>query len=498
MSPLLSLRNSVQALVESLSVRLQLDVEIIDRRLNRLGASGPLRPYAGTRQARGFIYRHVLETGKPVLVSHPGREKLCQPCDVKEKCLYRAGLACPIVHEGHVVGVFTMMGLSDSQRAMIQRGGRHLLELISHLSSSLVAGQLLADGSGGSSPADVAAEAAASDSLVAALGGTRHRPAPPPPASPCANDPFATIIGESPALRLAIQRARRVAAGSATVLLCGETGTGKELFARAIHAASPVADGPFVAINCAAIPESLLESELFGYEEGAFTGARRGGKLGKFELADGGTLFLDEVGELPLGLQPKLLRALELKSVDRVGGTGSRPANIRVIAASNRNLSERVKQGEFRADLYYRLKGIPLTIPPLRERRQDIMLLAHHFLTQIEWRRDWPLWRWSKHAVDALLAYDWPGNVRELKNAVEYAATMEEGDEVTPDSLPDEIQGSGAWSLRERLESYERELLSMALTRQGQNVEGKRQVADSMGVSLPTLYRRLKELGLSS
>lgn len=497
MVELMPLRDSIQGLVDALSMQLKLEMEVVDARLNRIGATGNLRRLTGTRQERGFINRYVLETGKPMLIANPGREHLCSPCDLRHSCAYRAGLACPIVRQGHVVGVFSLMGLDDGDRAMLQQGGDHLLSLIGRLINGLVAGQIF----GERDPNHQQNLAAVSSALQLSRQGRRRACSVAPAPAPAPADPFAGIVGASAPLQRVVAKARRVATRGDLVLLMGETGTGKELFARAIHGASPAGQGPLVAVNCSAIPESLLESELFGYEEGAFTGARRGGKAGKFELADGGTLFLDEVSELPLSLQPKLLRVLERRTIERVGGTGQRAVNIQIIAACNCDLAERVRQGSFRADLYYRLKGLPIRLPPLRERREDIGLLADHFLAAEAARSGQAARRLSFTAQEALLAYDWPGNVRELKNAVEYAALMAEGDEITLTSLPDELQdgrsSTGSGSLRERVQAYERQLLAAALESEGGHVEGKRRVADSMGVSLPTLYRRLKELGLS-
>ncbi|HUS33403.1 MAG TPA: sigma-54 dependent transcriptional regulator [Kofleriaceae bacterium] len=230
------------------------------------------------------------------------------------------------------------------------------------------------------------------------------------------------IVGEDPKLKQVTIAMHRAAASDATVLIEGESGTGKELFARAVHALSPRADGPFVAINCAAIPETLLETELFGHEKGAFTGATRS-RAGAFESAAGGTVFLDELGELPLELQPKLLRALEERTVKRVGGDERIPLDVRVIAASNRNLRQMVNRGTFRADLYYRLNIVRLEVPPLRERRDDIALLATNFWEQLS----------GSHGaepppglVEHLSQQDWPGNVRELRNSVERAFLMQD------------------------------------------------------------------------
>ena len=237
------------------------------------------------------------------------------------------------------------------------------------------------------------------------------------------------IIGEDPQLRQVTQLLHRAAGSDATVLLEGESGTGKELFARALHALSPRADGPFVAINCAAIPEGLLESELFGYEKGAFTGAV-GRKPGRFEMAHRGTLFLDEIGDLPLGLQAKILRALEEKQFERVGSTSTLHIDARVVAATNRNLKARVVERQFREDLYFRLSVFPITIPPLRERSGDVLILTRHFVERFCRDLNKKALLVSPAALDVLQAYGWPGNVRELQNCIERAVILCDDDTI--------------------------------------------------------------------
>ncbi|OFW01927.1 MAG: hypothetical protein A3I61_02425 [Acidobacteria bacterium RIFCSPLOWO2_02_FULL_68_18] len=237
------------------------------------------------------------------------------------------------------------------------------------------------------------------------------------------------IIGEDPQLRQVSQQLHRAAGTDATVLLQGESGTGKELFARALHALGPRADGPFVAINCAAIPETLLETELFGHEKGAFTGAV-GRKPGRFEMAHRGTLFLDEIGELPQALQAKILRALEEKRFERVGGTVSLHVDTRVVAATNRNLKASVAARQFREDLYFRLSVFPITIPPLRDRTGDIPILARHFVERFCRDLNKPTLKLSPAAIDELCAYRWPGNVRELQNSIERAVILCDGDTI--------------------------------------------------------------------
>jgi PAS domain S-box-containing protein len=247
---------------------------------------------------------------------------------------------------------------------------------------------------------------------------------------------FASIVGTGAAITAAKEEAERASRTDSTVLLRGETGTGKELFAHAIHAAGPRRAGPFIKLNCAAVPADLLESELFGYEEGAFTGARRGGKPGKFELAVGGTLFLDEIGDMPLPMQAKLLRVLQEKEVDRLGGTGTRRVDLRLIAATGRNLEEMVGQGTFRADLYYRVNVIPIRIPPLREHPEDLDAIAEAFLARLSADIGEPKRRLSAGLLDILRAYPWPGNVRELQNGLERAMAMSTREDLRPEHFP--------------------------------------------------------------
>ena len=245
---------------------------------------------------------------------------------------------------------------------------------------------------------------------------------------------FDTIIGRSPKFMAAIDAARKVAAAATTVLLTGESGTGKEVVARAIHQASARADRPFVALNCAALPETLVESELFGHERGAFTGADRL-KRGRFELAAGGTLFLDEIGELTPAVQAKLLRVLQERQYERVGGTTTLAADFRLIAATNRDLERAVAEGRFRQDLYYRVAVFRIHLPTLRERGEDVLLLADHFVRDLGGEMEGPQARFSDEAREVLVAHSWPGNVRELQNAIERALILAEGAIISAEHL---------------------------------------------------------------
>ncbi len=306
------------------------------------------------------------------------------------------------------------------------------------------------------------------------------------------------IVGEGAALRSLKGLARQVARSHSTVLIEGESGTGKELFAHAIHNLSPRADGPFIKVNCAALPETLLESELFGYREGAFTGARRGGREGKFELADGGTIFLDEVGEIPLAMQAKLLRVLQEREIERLGGTGPTAVDVRVIAATNRRLEGLVEQGLFRPDLLYRLNVITLDVPPLRARREDIPPLVASLVAKLSRGLGIGNREVDPHALGFLVAYDWPGNVRELENVLERALNLAEGARILPTHLPLYVRRAGGRAeplplLRQVVEEAEAEHLRRALRVADGNAMG---AARSVGIGKSTFYEKASRYGL--
>lgn len=320
---------------------------------------------------------------------------------------------------------------------------------------------------------------------------------------------FQDIIGQSQGIREAKSKALQVAGSSSTVLLRGATGTGKELFARAIHTASPRSHGPFIAVNCAAIPDSLLESELFGYVDGAFTGAKRGGNPGKFELANKGTIFLDEVGELPLHLQAKLLRVLQEREVQRLGAKAPLSVDVRVIAATNRDLEQMVRDKSFREDLYYRLNVIPIWIPELKDRKEDILPLARFFLTKFSKLLTKEIHTFSPECQRLLLGYSWPGNVRELENVVEHAVNLATGREITPQDLPSSIineqparltvprNPAGLEEIRAISRSMEKDAIIEALRVYGMSERGKVLAAQALGMSRATLYRKIKKFGIT-
>jgi two-component system response regulator PilR (NtrC family) len=313
---------------------------------------------------------------------------------------------------------------------------------------------------------------------------------------------FQSLIGHSPVMAKLIALLERVAPSQANVLITGESGTGKELVAKALHLNSDRKGHPFVPINCGAIPENLLESELFGHEKGAFTGADKR-KEGLFESADNGTLFLDEIGELPMGMQVKLLRVLQEREFRRVGGTNNIPLNIRLVAATNQDLSEMIKEGSFREDLFYRLNVVSIELPPLRTRQDDIPLLINSFYQRLTGKKEYSI---QKQALEILLNYDWPGNVRELENLVERCVILGETNELTIDCLPDQVKNKNhtlcgvignlpdeGFDLEKWLEDMERTILLQALEKSG---GVRKRAAELLGINFRSIRYRLGKLGI--
>jgi len=303
---------------------------------------------------------------------------------------------------------------------------------------------------------------------------------------------FEDIISKSDEILSIKKLAKRIAATDSTVLILGETGVGKELFASGIHRASKRCKGNLVTLNCSAIPKNLLESEIFGYDEGAFTGAKKGGQPGKFEKADKGTIFLDEIGDMPLELQAKLLRVLETKEIQRLGSNNAKRVDVRLIAATNRDLSVMVENGSFRQDLFYRLNVVPMYIPPLRERKEDIPVLLEFFLQEYQNNLHSKVQQFSPDAVGLLQEYVFPGNVRELRNIVEYVMMIEEKEIADIKSFSHLLQnGQNYIPVTSKLSRNKKGKIEQALSLFGTSAEGKRKAAKHLGISLATLYRHL-------
>ncbi|WP_457553511.1 sigma 54-interacting transcriptional regulator [Desulfobacula sp.] len=305
---------------------------------------------------------------------------------------------------------------------------------------------------------------------------------------------FSGIIGKDSQMQIIYKLIKDICVSDATVLIQGESGTGKELVARAIHDNSPRKDNPFMVINCSAYPATLLESELFGYEKGSFTGADKK-KPGRFELADGGTVFLDEIGEIDLSAQVKLLRVLQAKRIERIGSSHTLDIDVRILAATNKVLLDQVKTGQFREDLYYRLNVIPINLPPLRTRRNDIPLLARHFLNDFATQENKKIQRFTSNAMRALLGYAWPGNVRELKNSVEHAVVLAKDEQIYFSDLPLSLRQKEGKASGIRLKDIERQHLIEALEACNWN---KKAAADNLGIGRSTLYVKLKKYHIAS
>ena len=577
MYQLSDIKTTVQQTADAIAAALKIEVEIADADLRRVAGTGKYKSQCGGQMDDGFVYRHVMTTGKPVIIDNPGYNELCQPCPCRGKCLEYAEVAIPIRLEDQIIGAIGLVCFDEEQTKRLMDNKQSLLLFLEKMAELLV-GKVVANQQNherelmasqlltvlnllhdGILLINDQQEVTHYNTLAAKLldidvkqeqvlyqllddkklwfAVERGEPFSGPirgkrvatqlycDVVPIKNygviegavisvkdikqikklvkeatvseieTHFSQIVGDSPKMNALKALALHVAPSKATLLIQGESGTGKELLARAIHQSSKRKSHAFIAINCGAIPENLLESELFGYEEGSFTGARRGGKLGKFELAHNGTIFLDEIGDMPLHLQVKILRVLQERRVERIGGTRSIPLDVRVIAATHRDLDEMVKTGEFREDLYYRLNVIPLTIPPLRERLDDVPILVQFYLDYYATVTDRPVSGISQETIDILAKYPWPGNVRELGNVVEYCVTMVAGGRITSDILPQRIKTAHkpeSLNSSLNLKLLERETIIKALTLV--DSEGhKDDAAKLLGISRATLYRKIKD-----
>ncbi len=308
---------------------------------------------------------------------------------------------------------------------------------------------------------------------------------------------FDDIITTDPVMKKVKEVAKRVSETDTTILITGESGTGKELVAHSIHSLSFRRNNPFIAINCSAIPENLLESELFGYEKGAFTGALPKGKKGKFETADGGTIFLDEVADLPLTLQAKLLRVLQEKKIQKIGSEVAKDVDVRIIAATNKDIDSKVNNNEFRLDLYYRLNVVPICIPPLKERRGDILYLAEYFIEKYNCKFNGSITGVTENVKQVFSNYSWPGNVRELENTIEFALNFCREGPITVDCIPNRLTEHKQDNVISKdanlnIERNEERLIKKALEVYGKTTKGKKLASKALGINITTLYRKLK------
>ena len=495
MNTLLSgIQNELQILADNTSSALNLDIEFIDKNLRRVACTGYARPLVGCYLTPNGVLNRALYQQKErrTIIHHPGSDERCSNCPRFHKCPWMASVHASIWVNDEPVGIFGVTATNETQAELLSSRFEEMAQF--------------------------------TDSFVELLSGYMQFRSSKPPVTrtiivpqnsmPPA-EPFSRILSEDPSFIKFKQKAAKLARYSSTVLLTGETGTGKELFSRGIHELSPRSSGPFVAINCGAVPEQLIESELFGYKKGAFTGASAD-KQGRFLAADRGTLFLDEVENMPLYLQQKLLRALETHEIEPLGGSRPIHVDLRIIAATNRPLEELVARGTFREDLFHRLNVISLKIPPLRERGKDVLYLSGHMLRRYNQAFHKEINGLSEEVQSLFLSYPWRGNIRELQNTMEYAVCMCEGSQIglqdLPESLitaarrilPGGLKAASAPGDSARFSSSpspislpeEAVQLKKALERFGWSEEGRLKAAAELGVSRATVYRRIKKYNL--
>lgn len=467
----------VQEYAETITDVLEIAVTIIDEQGVRIGGTGLHAESIGQPIPDGAFFREVLATGKPGFIPGTGDNSACKNCTTAFCCQELATMGFPIKKHGQTVGVIGVIAFTAEQRERLTRNSAKFFVFLGHMSSLLESKLFMLDD-----------QWRLQHQVQEALETINGKYV------------FGGLLGRDAAFVQLLQRAQQVAISNATVLIRGESGTGKELLAKAIHAESGRKDQPFVVVNCPSIPENLFESELFGYEAGSFTGANKAGKKGKFELADKGTLFLDEIGDLPLALQPKLLRAIQERSIERIGSTQPLPVDVRIIAATNRNLEKMMQEGGFREDFYYRLNVIPLTIPPLRSRPADIPLYLDHFLENFARNLNRGNLRLEESLRRWLVSYPWPGNIRQLEHALEYMVTMARGEilalrELPADLLVDQDEHGFAGGLEEQLATYEKQVLKTYVA-PGATLAAKKKAAEQLKISLATLYRKLDKYQL--
>lgn len=582
---LMDIREYVLKLAEVISEVLRVDVEIVDSNLFRIAGTGRYKNKACVSiEGESYVYKKVIETAKKQVIENPGFNKLCSNCPKKNSCIEKFECCTPIIVEGKVIGVLSLICFTENQKKIIINKFKEYEDFLDKM-SDLIATKAKENSIESEKNAlmkelestinyiqdnvvvvdndfkiifanfkfkellklkfniedknlndidisisdygkritidnctqfdlsinDISRKVFGCINEVPSRSGRTskviifrdmkklHKTIYEHSQVNTVMD-FSSIIGNSKELQKAQLKAKKVAAGHASVLITGESGTGKELFARAIHYASPRKDGPFIAINCGAIPDTLLESELFGYVPGAFSGASKNGKIGKFELANNGSIFLDEIGDMPLHLQVKILRVLQDKVVVPIGGNKPVPINVRVISATNKNLEVMVKNDEFREDLYYRLNVIPIEIPPLRKRKEDIPILVQHFLHKYcsYYNIETPIV--DEKVLKALEDYYWPGNIRELENTIEYVINIVQyGKSIELNHLPPKIlafKETVNISDELNLENLEKQTILKALKEYGENTEDKRKVAKALGISLSTLYRKLEKYNI--
>ncbi|MDD3394517.1 MAG: sigma 54-interacting transcriptional regulator [Anaerotignum sp.] len=473
MTALMKIQTFIQAYAQAISSILECDVTVVDNELTRVAGTGNYAVEIGNTIAHANFFHEIFKTGKSGIITNVAEDPSCFGCEKRAYCKELADLAYPIFKNHSVVGVISIIAFQEIQRENLLKNRTKLEEFLKYMTMLLESKLYTTE---------------ARDRLEQQLQVVHD------------DKKVWFFVGEGQKMQEAIAIGRKVAKSDSTVFLRGESGTGKEIMAKMIHDLSRRRDKLMISINCAAIPENLVESELFGYEEGAFTGAKKKGAIGKFELADKSTIFLDEIGDMPLPVQTKLLRVLQESKLERIGGQKPIPIDIRVICATNKDIEQMVEDGTFREDLYYRLNIIPIELPPLRKRKEDIPALVEYYIEYYNQKLNKHIQGVSAEVLQTLVNYNWPGNVRELKNIIEYLANIVEGEDVQLSDLPDHIvlrsaKGYEAWSLEKIMEEYEKRVLTNMLKDES-SVEEKERLADTLQISRATLYRKLKKYSL--
>ncbi len=575
MSELIQIKETIVGVINAIHSVIQVDVTVIDKRYNRVAATGLYVDQIGKKVAKNSVFYKALNTGKEYIVESPREEEVCQDCERNAVCEEFAEVCCPIFLDDEVVGIIGLVAFDEFQKDEILSNKLNLLNFLKQM-AHLISAKLIENRQKEKLltqskeieilfnyidtaviSIDVKGQLLRYNTVAEKLLSLKDTPCCDLPFEPdtkeAINDvvefkikdqierfifqskpiivdgkleqtvitlskeldlihvmndmvnmshsiSFDEIIGDSVVMKKIIEKAKQSSKSNSTVLIQGESGTGKELFARAIHDESDRKSQPFVAINCAAIPESLIESELFGYSEGAFTGALKGGKPGKFEIADGGTIFLDEIGDMPIHLQSKLLRVLQEREVERIGSKYTTPVDVRVIAATHQDLSYLIETKMFREDLYYRLNVILLRLSPLRERLDDIIPLSEFFLNRYNSKLNKRILGFTDRAINHLESHLWKGNIREMENCIEYAVNMCHTDVIDIINLPETIRLNDTTDVCDcalsRLDDLEKREIEKALSLYSRNKEGVNEIVNALGISRATLYRKIKQYKL--
>ncbi|GKX62334.1 (S)-limonene 6-monooxygenase [Pragia fontium] len=475
---LIQIQDFIQSYVNAIAVILNVGVTVVDKDLVRIGGTSPYSDQIGQTINHASFYKKIISTGNPGIMCKSLDDQLCSQCNFYDECPELADIAYPIRYEDEVVGVIGIIAFSEQAKHKLIENDSNYKNFLMHM-SMLLESKLLT----------LRQNHELEEKLDGVMSIARQE---------INNSHF---VGQDSKIINMLNLAGRVCNSDSTILVTGESGTGKDVLAKVIHGMSTRADKMMISINCGAIPESLIESELFGYVAGAFTGANKKGQIGKFELANNSTLFLDEIGEMSLSAQTKLLRVLQEKVVFRIGSDIGIPVNVRVICATNQNLLTLVAENKFRMDLYYRINVLPFEIPPLRERLQDITVLSQVFLNDFNDKLRKNITLAKQEVIDIFTGYSWPGNVRELKNIIEYLVNIKDGGDIELEDLPSHfissrlLQESENASLKSLLLAQEKQILKNLLV-SAPTLPDKKDLAERLGISLSSLYRKMGQYDL--